>query len=101
VSFFLSALVLGGVILWAYSTESLPCGLLTSVDHYILHMIKTRSLRFHESDIPAYISDDQVRRTHVLAGHSKALGDQQLTTGFAIIIAGLASRCQIAFMSLT
>jgi len=39
VSFLLSALLLGAVILWGYWMESLPSGLLTPADHYVLHML--------------------------------------------------------------
>jgi hypothetical protein len=49
-SFFLSALLFGVVIFLGYWMESLPAKLLTSLDHYVLHMIRRRSLQFQDSE---------------------------------------------------
>jgi len=96
VSFLLSALLLGAVILWGYWMESLPSGLLTPADHYVLHMLKNGSLRFKDPNIVSHVSDDQIRRRRTVAGYVKVLGDQQLITGLAIVIAALALRQKIS-----
>jgi hypothetical protein len=84
-------------IIWYYLRESLPSELLTPTDHYVLRLLKKRHLQFDDSDIDFEISKDQKRRSRTATGYLKVLGAQQLITGFAIIIAGLASRCKITF----
>jgi hypothetical protein len=97
VSFFISAVSISLSIIWYYSRESLPSELLTSTDHYVLRLLKTRRLRFDDTDVNYEVSKDQKRRSRTVTGYLKVLGAQQLITGFAIIIAGLASRCEITF----
>jgi hypothetical protein len=84
-------------IIWYYVRESLPSELLKPADHYVLRLLKKRNLRFDEADVDYKVSQDQERRKRTATGYLKVLGAQQLITGFAIIIAGLASRCEISF----
>ncbi|KAH3911525.1 hypothetical protein HBH56_135970 [Parastagonospora nodorum] len=95
ISFFLSALLLGTVIIWGYWMASLPSVLLTPADHYVIHMLKKISLHFRDPKVLSNISDDQIRRARTVTGYVKVLGDQQLITGLAIIIAALALRHEI------
>jgi hypothetical protein len=84
-------------IIWYYARESLPSTLLTPTDHYFLRLVKKRNLRFDDTDVDFEASKDQKRRSCTATGYLKVLGAQQLITGFAIVIAGLASRCEISF----
>jgi hypothetical protein len=88
------------VVIWAYFTGCLPPDVLTPTDHYavqILHQsFKTRSRVSGRIDLDFKPTPKQRRRSEVVVGFVKVLGDQQLITGVAILIAGLASRCQIS-----
>jgi len=66
-------------------------------DFDVLRLIRKRRRPFDDADIQLEPSNDQLKRSRCVTGYVKALGDQQLITGFAILIAGLASRCQISF----
>lgn len=58
-------------------------------------MIKNRTLQFGAADIAYNVSTDRIRRRRIVTGYLKVLGVQQLIIGLAIVIAGLANRCQI------
>jgi hypothetical protein len=58
-------------------------------------MLKRISLHFRDPKVLSNISDDQIRRARTVTGYVKVLGDQQLITGLAIVIAALALRHEI------
>ena len=69
---------------------------MTPTDHYVLQLFKKRRRPFIETDLLVKPSTKQKRRTQIITGFATVLGDQQLVTGIAILIAGLASRCHIS-----
>ena len=69
---------------------------MTPTDHYVLQLFKKRRKPFNETDLLTKPSKKQKRRTQIITGFATVLGDQQLVTGIAILIAGLASRCHIS-----
>jgi hypothetical protein len=56
-------------------------------------MVKNCTTRCRETEISYDASNNQKRRQRIVTEYLKVLGDQQLITSFAIIIAGWASRC--------
>ncbi|KAI2481407.1 hypothetical protein Ptr902_07202 [Pyrenophora tritici-repentis] len=96
VSFLFSAIGFFAVVIWAYFQESLPLDILTPTDHYVLRLLKRRLGPFDESDLLFESTAKQKRRTRIVTGLAVVLGDQQLMTGIAVLIAGLASRCHIS-----
>ncbi|KAH7088031.1 hypothetical protein FB567DRAFT_468503 [Paraphoma chrysanthemicola] len=99
-SFFISAVLLFGIYIWGYITLSLPSKLLSPTDHHVLRLLRKWRVPFCDADVrrgPVEYSRDQLSRSRVVTVYAKILGAQQLITGFAILIAGLASRCQITF----
>jgi uncharacterized membrane protein len=67
------------------------------IDHDILRFIRNKGLPSDDTNTQIESSKDQKRRSRLVNGYVKVLGDQQLVTGFAILIAGLVNRCQISF----
>ena len=97
ISFLFCAYGLFAVIVWAYFNECLPIEVLSSLDHYALRSLKNWRRPFAEADLQFEPTPKQKRRAQVIIGFVTVLGDQQLVTGVAILIAGLASRCHITF----
>jgi hypothetical protein len=91
-----SAIGLCAVIIWGYFYECLPPDVLSPTNHYALEVLRKRSRPFVETDLRFKPSLKQTRRSQVITGFVKVLSDQQLITGTAILIAGLASRCSIS-----
>ncbi|KAF2032934.1 hypothetical protein EK21DRAFT_41030, partial [Setomelanomma holmii] len=64
-------------------------------DHHVLRLLKKWRQPFDDADFHFEPSREHLRRSQSVFGYVKMLGGQQLITGFAILIVGLASRCQI------
>ncbi|KAF2827219.1 hypothetical protein CC86DRAFT_405359 [Ophiobolus disseminans] len=103
ISFYFSAIAILLVVLWGYFTETLPPDLLYPTDFFILGMIKSFLRRLKRSPSTAEQASSQAskhRRSMALVAFLQVLSDQQLVTGFAIIIAALSNRCQISLYEL-
>lgn len=85
------------VIVWGYFNRCLTPDLLSCTDQYALQVLKKRRLSFVEADLQFEPTPKHKRRTQIILGFVTVLSDQQLVTGVAILIAGLASRCRISF----
>lgn len=96
VSFLCSAFALSAVIVWGYFNECLPIDLLSRTDHYALQSLKKGFRPLLETDLPFEPTLKQKDRTQIILSFVTVLSDQQLVTGVAILIAGLASRCRIS-----
>ncbi|KAH7077499.1 hypothetical protein BKA63DRAFT_266555 [Paraphoma chrysanthemicola] len=97
-SFLCSAILLSGIYMWGYIKLSLPSKLLQPTDHHVLRLFRNWRVPFDDADVkywPIAYSRDQLRHTRAVTNCVKMLGAQQLITGLAILVAGLASRCQI------
>ncbi|KAF1831597.1 hypothetical protein BDW02DRAFT_649764 [Decorospora gaudefroyi] len=95
-AFLFSAIGISAVVVWGYFQGFLPPDVLTSTDHYALQSLEKRRRPFTEANLAFHPSPKQKNRTEVVTGFIKVLSDQQLITGVAILIAGLASRCHIS-----
>ena len=89
--------MLSAVIIWGYYNECLPLDILSRTDHYALRALKKLRRPFVEADLHFEPTPKQEERTQIIVGFATVLSDQQLITGVAILIAGLASRCRITF----
>ena len=69
---------------------------MSRTDHYALQSLKKRRQPFVEADLQFEPTPKQKERTQIIVGFITVLSDQQLVTGVAILIAGLASRCRIS-----
>jgi hypothetical protein len=94
ISFYFSALVLVGVILWGYWKQSLPSHLLSPVDHHFLSYLRRRKSFPTHRQSTCEVSARQHKVIETVTGFLKIVGDQQLVTGLAVLIAGIASRCE-------
>ncbi|KAI4680324.1 uncharacterized protein J4E84_007972 [Alternaria hordeiaustralica] len=89
--------MLSTVIAWGYYNECLPLDVLSRTDHYALQALKKLRRPFVEADLHFKPTPKQKERTQIIVGFATVLSDQQLITGVAILIAGLAGRCRITF----
>jgi hypothetical protein len=87
-------------VLWGYFTRCLTPNLLQPTDHHALNfgkkLIRLGRQSRRREDGAAIQSQKQQRRGQALVAFIKILSDQQLITGLAILIAALASQCQIS-----
>jgi hypothetical protein len=97
ISFLFCAFGLSIVVVWGYFNKCLPTELMSPTDHYALLALKKRRRPFFEADLQLEPTSKQKERTKIIIGFVTVLSDQQLVTGVAILIAGLASRCHISF----
>jgi len=97
ISFLFCAYGLSAVIIWGYYNECLPLDILSRTDHYALRALKKLRRPFVEADLHFKPTPKHKERTQIIVGFVTVLSDQQLITGVAILIAGLASRCRITF----
>ena len=97
ISFLFCAYGLSAVIVWGYYNECLPLDVLFRTDHYALQALKKLRRPFTEADLHFNPTPKHKERTQIIVGFVTVLSDQQLITGVAILIAGLASRCRITF----
>lgn len=95
ISFLFCAYGLSVVIVWGYYNECLPLDVLSRTDHYALQALKKLRRPFTEADLHFKLTSKHKERTQIIVGFVTVLSDQQLITGVAILIAGLASRCRI------
>ncbi|KAF2820828.1 hypothetical protein CC86DRAFT_243151, partial [Ophiobolus disseminans] len=99
IAFYTSALLLCAAVIWSYAKGSMPSEHMRPADYMVLALIRRR-LESDHNDISFKPSEDQKRRSRTINGYVKVLGDKQLVTGFAILVAGVASWCKKSLLEL-